>query len=77
MQIIIVQRQTDCIHSYNIGQVNAKLSLPHFFKVPFIPRCKSNLFSAYIIMRGIVLYIANNVMENEIWPLDTVNGEID
>lgn len=43
MQVVFVQCHTHWIDSYNIGQVNTKLSISDFFNVPFIPRCKSNL----------------------------------
>lgn len=43
MQLVFIQCHTHRIHSYNIGQINTKLSISDFFNVPFIPRCKCNL----------------------------------
>jgi hypothetical protein len=63
MQTIFLQWQTLSIDSHDIGQVNTKLSSSHFLMVPFIPRCKSDLFQPYIIVIKIVALVVSNGKE--------------
>jgi hypothetical protein len=60
MYVVFFQLQTHCIHSYNIGQVNAKLSTSHSVNVPFITGCKSNLLTSYTILIKMVVDTAGD-----------------